>query len=325
MNKYRNKVFELFTNKENTKISVSDFHRWLISEEYKTEKENALYHLWNEPNNITEENSRIAYASHLVRKEKTQKRTKQFTIWRYAVAAAIILCYITVYSLLGNKHENSDLNIVEHYSKIGEINKIRLPDGTVVETNSNSILIYPKEFGNGNRTVYLSGEANFKVVKNANKPFIVKSNGFAVTALGTEFNVSSYPNDNQFKATLISGSIKVGQENINSEQVLKINEQFSYNRETKEQSKTTIDVDDETAWQRGELAFRGATIQEIIKVLERNYNIAFHYKSNKAIEDKYNFRFKKDTSLKNVLEVIKNVADNFEYKLTDEVCYINIK
>ncbi len=38
-----------------------------------------------------------------------------------------------------------------------------LPDGSEVHLNSGSLLIYPEKFTGRSRSVYLSGEANFKV------------------------------------------------------------------------------------------------------------------------------------------------------------------
>ena len=87
-------------------------------------------------------------------------------------------------------------------------------------------------------------------------PFIVKSNDFQVTALGTEFNVSAYPENPIIAATLISGSVLVEYNKLNSQVILKPDEQLAYNRQTYRHSLSTPDMRDVTAWQRGELVFR---------------------------------------------------------------------
>ena len=71
---------------------------------------------------------------------------------------------------------------------------------------------------------FLIGEANFKVKPDKKHPFIVKSNDFQVTALGTEFNVSAYPENPVLAATLISGSVLVEYNNLKSQVILKPNE-----------------------------------------------------------------------------------------------------
>src|SRR5690606_4215114 len=52
-------------------------------------------------------------------------------------------------------------------------------------------LTYSSEYGSNARGVRLSGRAIFKVMPNREKPFTVYANGFATTALGTEFIVST--------------------------------------------------------------------------------------------------------------------------------------
>lgn len=89
----------------------------------------------------------------------------------------------------------------------GETFKLILCDGTEVWLNANSKLIYPTAFVEKERTVFLEGEAYFKVTKNT-KPFIVKTNYLQTKVLGTEFNIKSYTADDSH-VTLISGKVQV--------------------------------------------------------------------------------------------------------------------
>ena len=139
-------------------------------------------------------------------------------------------------------------------------------------------------------------------------PFIVKSNDFQVTALGTEFNVSAYPENPIIAATLISGSVLVEYNKLNSQVILKPDEQLAYNRQTYRHSLSTPDMRDVTAWQRGELVFREMSIKDIITVLERKYPYTFIYQLKNLKEDKYSFRFKDQATLSEVMDVIVNVA-----------------
>lgn len=313
-----NKLIALFRKSAGAESSIEDFHDWLINEEQADVKEDALRQLWVEPNTISRNESLIAFDSFKEKYFPKQSNNKRIIIWRYAAAIIALVCISTAYIL--TQKPDMDVVFVENYASVGKVNTINLPDGSVVTTNSTSILVYPEDFGKSNRTIYLTGEANFKVKKNEKVPFIVKSKDFAVTALGTEFNVSSYPNENFYKTTLIQGSIKVENPEKNVERILAVNEQFSYNRETTKFTVTETNVDDVTAWQRGELVFRGATISEIVKILERKYEVVFH--NNSKNTDVYNFKFQDDAPLDKVLEVMQNVAENFKYKLVDDICYI---
>lgn len=89
----------------------------------------------------------------------------------------------------------------------GETFKLILCDGTEVWLNANSKLVYPTAFIEKERTVFLEGEAYFKVTKDA-KPFIVKTDYLQTKVLGTEFNVKSYTAEDSH-VTLISGKVQV--------------------------------------------------------------------------------------------------------------------
>lgn len=86
---------------------------------------------------------------------------------------------------------------------------LTLSDGTRVYLNAESRLKYPVVFRGTERVVELSGEAYFKVSKDALRPFVVKMNGVNVRVLGTSFNVRSYADEGQVVTTLVEGKVKV--------------------------------------------------------------------------------------------------------------------
>lgn len=70
----------------------------------------------------------------------------------------------------------------------GESRFLRLPDGSTVELNADSVVT--ENFTAQERRVQLvRGEAHFSVVKDAARVFIVEADGVAVQAIGTAFNV----------------------------------------------------------------------------------------------------------------------------------------
>src|SRR5690606_36161251 len=82
-------------------------------------------------------------------------------------------------------------------------------DGSRVWLNAASTLKYPSRFAAGERAVEIMGEAYFAVAKDKNRPFKVTSKGQKIEVLGTEFNVSAYPDDPETKTTLVEGSLQV--------------------------------------------------------------------------------------------------------------------
>lgn len=325
MSKNINNLIELFRESNPSEFTIDCFYEWLVSEKLVKEKEEELAKLWDAPNEVTKEEAREAFGRFKSKLEVKQPRPRRGSSFmnRYAGYAAaviaLVVAFSTTYLLM---QEPAEINYVEYYSETGEVKTVNLPDGSVVELNSQSLLVYPEDFGEKSRTLYMVGEAYFKVFKNEEIPFAVKSKQFTTTALGTEFNITSYANDNYYKATLLEGSVKVEDSSSEVGHTLIVGEQFAYNRGTSEYSILDINLNDETAWLRGELVFRGFTISDIIKELERNYNVMFNDIRVTPNDDKYQFRFRKQDSLEKVLDVIKNVADDFNYRLKDGICYI---
>src|SRR5690606_41790689 len=70
-------------------------------------------------------------------------------------------------------------------------------------------LTYPGAFAGHERTVSLTGEAYFEVVKNKAVPFKVNANGTAVLVTGTTFNVTAHTDEKTVKTTLVTGRVEV--------------------------------------------------------------------------------------------------------------------
>ena len=85
-----------------------------------------------------------------------------------------------------------------------------LSDGTKVKINAGTTIKYPVQFITGqNRKVFVKGEAYFDVTEDIAHPFVVNANDINVEVLGTEFNVSSYPEDLAVNTVLVEGSVKI--------------------------------------------------------------------------------------------------------------------
>jgi ferric-dicitrate binding protein FerR (iron transport regulator) len=233
MNNYINKIIDLYTKSKLEKPIKSRFHRWLINNEGYREKETALFRLWNQTYNVATEDTLVSLASLQAKAQfRNERKSKRLVVWRYTAAITLIIA-VTSLSVFMIK-DSPEVNYIEYFSDDNPaLNTITLPDGSLIQANTGTIILYPESYGKDTRTVYISGEANFKVQKNKDVPFIVKSKDFLVRALGTEFNVSSYSDNTCFEVTLISGSVKVQQNNNPADYILKVNEQFVYNKDRK--------------------------------------------------------------------------------------------
>lgn len=336
MKNYFQKILSLFTKNDYPESTQQEFYRWLVEDEHIEQKEDALKNIWNEALKqgssieemkrsfeVLKKNAGIPSVPPTVQKEKREQRIRPIRIWQAAAAVFFLLAASSIY--LSTIGKDAEPNLLQEYIPTAEVRTLTLPDGTKVQLNSQSTLLYPQEFTGKDRSVFLIGEANFQVTPDKKHPFIVKSNDFQVTALGTEFNVSAYPEYEEIAATLISGSVLVEYNNLKSQVILKPNQQLAYNKNNKNHSVVTPDMGDVTAWQRGELVFREMTVQDIINVLERKYDYNFKYSVREMKSDRYSFRFRENAPLEEVMEIITGVVGNLQYRIDKETCYINKK
>lgn len=154
---------------------------------------------------------------------------------------------------------------------------LTLSDGTKVWLNAASSLKFPGIFSNQKvRKVLLNGEAYFEVAANASSPFIVKSAMQEVKVLGTDFQVSSYPEDEAVRTALLKGSVLVDHSSIGSkETLLKPGQQLLL---TDTAAKVeNVDVNAVIAWKSGLFVFKSLPLRMIMEKISRWYDVPVVY------------------------------------------------
>ncbi len=229
------------------------------------------------------------------KKHKTIKWTKGFN-YLYRIAA-VLLVPVFIYTLIATKHYKKqayasamacDSLVVN--APIGSKAKVKLADGTIVHLNNESTLKYPSKFTGDTRKVELEGEAYFEVAHNPAKPFIVSFNQINVKAVGTEFNVMAYPEEQIIQTTLVQGKVILERKNgglISTIGNMIPNQQVSFNKETENITSNMVDVTNYTGWQNGFIVFNNESILSIQKKLERMYNVSIHFKDEEAKQYTY--------------------------------------
>lgn len=320
---YFNRIIELFTTCDVSEPDKTAFYRWIADEKHADEKTRAMKEVWR--HSTAKKTSAMRASFNSVRKKAgipaTRKKIFPLRIWQAAAAALFVVSISSLY-LYFSKESGHIPDLIEQYVPVAEMRDVTLPDGSEVRLNSGSVLLYPKSFGGKSRSVYLTGEANFKVKRNKKKPFVMKSSDFQVTVLGTEFNVSAYPEDSTISATVLSGSVKVEYNNLRSATILAPDQQLAYNKHSRRHNLRYPDMRDVTAWQRGELVFKGTTLCDIITVLERKYPYEFSYNLSRITDDRYTFRFGDNDPLPEVMDIIMRVVGNLNYKIENNTCLI---
>ncbi|MRG44608.1 DUF4974 domain-containing protein [Chitinophaga sp. SYP-B3965] len=159
--------------------------------------------------------------------------------------------------------------------------QVMLPDGSKVWLNAASVLRFPVAFEGKEREVELSGEAYFEVAKNAEQPFKLKVPGKVdIEVLGTAFNVKAYTNEKNSYTTLVTGSVRISHTNKTGNGiVLKPGDQLQAGDAGMEVTRNA-NVEKAIAWKNGLFNFEGVGLREMMRQLERWYNLEVVYEGN---------------------------------------------
>ena len=202
--------------------------------------------------------------------------------------------------------------------------QVILPDGTKVWLNAASSLRYPTVFSGRNREVAVTGEVYFEVAHDKTKPFIVNLppstgsvGGGRIEVLGTQFNVNAYSNEAAIKTTLVEGKLKIisGASTAGGPSVvLKPGQQAQLSNTAPLQQVITVlnnaDVDKAVAWKSGFFNFEDARLEEVMRQLERWYNIEVVYEKN--IPDiRFGGKMSNDVSLLGLLKSLQAMEVHF--------------
>ena len=303
------------------------FHTWLLDENFQKEKEKALAALWEEDPAVADD-STFQELEQLHKRMKTTDRQLYKSIGLYVRRIAAILL-LPLLGAFGTYFYLTEINpvvekteLVECSTSYGEKRQITLSDGTVVWLNAGSLLVYEKDFKGATRTLFLSGEANFKVAKNPRKPFIVNTKYMDVEALGTIFNVQSYPDSPNTIATLEEGKIKVDTKYpVRQSFIIKPNEQVVYNHINKKVSFSKVDANKCSYWKQGYLIFQGATFGEIVQTIERSFGVTVNYEAGRYKERTFTIKFTPDEGLEHVMDILQKII-GFKYKVENNNVFI---
>lgn len=311
------KIIAFFAHNDFDETGKQAFWHWIVKTGNTAEKDEALRQFWNE----TSQKRNTAEARKALRLfQKRQGIVPARTVRIWQTAAAVLAAVLATSLFLNLMQNKAGTDYIQAYIPTAETERITLPDGTEVQLNSHSTLLYPQKFTGKSRSVYLIGEASFKVTPDKKHPFIVKAADLQVTALGTEFNIAAYPDSPTIDATLISGSVLVECNDLNDRAILQPNHSLVYNKSDRTHDITSPDMEAVTAWQRGELVFREMTMQEIITVLERKYPYSFEYRLKDLKNDRFSFSFKDNAPFEDVIDIITNVAGNLSYEIDGDIC-----
>ena len=223
--------------------------------------------------------------------------------------------------------KNSSIKeLVYHTLKVpyGKRFNVVFSDGSKAYLNSGSIIKYPVKFiENKKREVFLEGEAFFDVTENKNNLFVVNSNGINVEVYGTKFNVRNYSEDFNSDIVLVEGSVGIKNSEILEGTILKPGFKGSVNKENFSVETNKVNTKIYTSWIDGEVIFRNETFSQILKKLERLYNVTIIDNRQELSNEFFNAAI--DVENEHIGKVLNyfNKIYKIEYQIFDNKIIIN--
>jgi len=233
-----------------------------------------------------------------------KRRKYAFAVSRYAAIAAIFIL-LTWFS---SSYFHKEYNLTAYQQVLnvpaGQRAQLTLPDGSKVWLNAGSKLTYPSIFKK-ERRVRLSGEGFFEVAKNANKPFIVSTHTIDIRAIGTKFNVFSYPNTKESTVYLQEGSVKVSFPNAKHKSIFL--KPYELLTQQKNLFKTQFVGNDPLLWREGIYTFNKQPFSEILTKLQLYYDINILVKNPAILNYQYTGKFRQRDGVMEILRVIQHI------------------
>ncbi len=185
----------------------------------------------------------------------------------------------------------------------GQRADVLLPDGSRVTLGVASRLRYPRDFGVGERTVQLDGEAYFDVVHDDARPFRVRAGAAEFEDVGTAFVVRSY--DTSAVRVVVTEGVVVARRVIApKDSVVLAAADLADVDDRGIERRVGVSTHEYTAWMQGELAFRDATLAAVAEELSRWYDVEIQV-GNPAIA---NHRFTGSFGRQSVDAVVQEIA-----------------
>jgi transmembrane sensor len=158
-----------------------------------------------------------------------------------------------------------------YVSKLGEIRRVRLSDGShmVLNTSSEATVRFDKT----RREIELAGEGLFQVAKDPARPFIVRAGSVSVRAVGTVFSVRTV--DQRVDVTVTEGVVELVDNGPYGSGVIRrvaANEQATImdTRQVQVQSIHHDEAERQLAWRNGMVDFAGERLIDAVGEINRH-------------------------------------------------------
>lgn len=154
----------------------------------------------------------------------------------------------------------------------GRFGRLILSDGSELYVNSDTKVVYPKQFGKKRREIFVDGEIYIDVERNEKVPFVVKTAKFDVEVLGTAFDVKAYSDcKDGGEIVLLRGQVNV-KSHAGKETVLNPDHKAVVQAGGAIRT-MAVEAADYILWTKGVWPLNNGTVGDVLNELSRYYHV----------------------------------------------------
>ena len=162
------------------------------------------------------------------------------------------------------------------------------------------------------------GAGYFEVRRNEKLPFFVKTKDLQLQVLGTKFNFRDYPEDHEVVVSLLEGKVELN--NLlkkEKEAILAPDERAILNKTNGRMTVETVTVSNASQWTDGYLFFDEELLPDIVKELERSYNVTIRIANDSLNTFRFYGNFvRQEQSIQEVLDALAS-TEKIQYKIEE--------
>lgn len=232
----------------------------------------------------------------------------QWITWTSAIAAGIALLILSYFLLTPRQ--------VVYETMAGQEKSVDLPDASQIQLNASSEITFERNWEEKEtRTINLKGEGFFKVQKQPQKPFIVKTSAGFVKVLGTSFNV--WAREGQMDVQCYTGRVMVSNLDQSVIDTLRPGETFRINQQQTTES-LKAEKGEKPSWTSDRQYMRLPLIR-VLKEIEYRFGVEIDTKKISAsiLAAEINTALEKSKGLEHNLNAALS-SKGIKYKMINE-------
>lgn len=248
-------------------------------------------------------------------KELVEQKAKTFPVWLKWAASWLLIIALGTSVWFMSKQFGADEKLYTLNTYDENITHVHtLFDGSIVYLGKNTSLSFPENFALKDRNVVVDGEAFFDVAHDPVKPFVIETNKAIVEVIGTSFNIKTI-DENSMELFVENGKVKaLLKEDLNNYLFVEHGELLVL--QENKMAKAPAPSHYNTAWRKHHMHFKDERLENIVRVLNQNYQVTFEIEDEMLKDRRLTVTFYHD-SYETIAELI-SITLNIDFELKGE-------